>query len=322
MHSSPLHAAAAALRATAWVLAAALCSAPALAADKPTILVFTSDSSKRTEALVAQFKRDSDYAIRMSYNVSDMDDPTEFLRENLDEVEPSLVLAVGAAALSVAGRYYSDVPLLFANASMQSAANLGRGNLVGVAQRVDPVATVAKLKQLMPRMRVLSALRRAGDTDEYWEALDQACSEASVDLVIYDVSVGQDLRDVQLRAMAGSDLLMIVHDLDLWDSGGLAEVFRRAADAEFPVLTYSARHLSAKVPPTLAVRADAERIAAEAARISREILVDGKDIDDFESGYPQPVLVGHPDALIAAHVPLGKKRRAEIELWTDNEERP
>lgn len=292
------------------------------AAEKPTILVFTSDSDAATSAIVDRYKTDTGFAIRRTYDLGGIDHPGEFIADNLRDTEPALIFALGELALKESARAWPNVPVIAAEVSATAMQRLGRSDIVSVSSRVNPVLAAERLATVFPRARAVSVIRRPDDADPWWPLFESALVANGLSLHLTEASTPDEVQAVTREALFRADLLVLAEDPALWTAVGLRDTFEQARAHHIPVVTWDPLHLGAEAPPALAFHADQQSIATTAAKISEQIVMNGADTAAVTTTYPAPVVVGDRAAMLDTHAPLGHRVVAAVDEWHSEEDAP
>ncbi len=288
------------------------------AAEKKTVLVFTSDQDPTTTAIVDAYKASTTFAIRRTYDLGSIPNPEEFIHENLDDADPALIFALGDVALEVASRAWPTVPMVYGNVSLASARRAGRNDLISVSGHVDPTLAAKDFATLFPYAHSVSIVRGAGDSDPWWPLLEGALQGAGVDVNVVEAGSVDEIDDAVAGALFRSDVLWIAEDPRLWTAVALRDTFEKARQHDVPVVTWEPRHLAGSAPASVAFRPDTQSIADSAAHVTEQIVRQGIKPDTLAT-YPSPVLVAGREALLDARVPLSKRTKAVVDEWLEED---
>lgn len=280
------------------------------ASERPTILVFTSDSTERSAKIASTFKDEVDFAIRISYDLGAERDAGAFIADNIRGMPVQLVFAVGDVALKAAAREFTGVPVVHAEVA-DLAPTLGRSDIVGVSARVEPAALLDRLRTLSPGLKSVGTIRASADDDRYWGDLATACTERGLELSEVRVASAADVGNAIRQLVATVDFLVLVEDPQLWSPTALSSTLRHAYEGKLPVASWSRAHLSGPQPAAVALVADAAGVGVSAAALAGRLLKQGK----VDRKYAAPVVVGHLSALRAAGLKITKKNAEAVDEW-------
>lgn len=298
-------------RRTFLTLAAASLVVPPLRAqdpERPVILVLTGDESARTAQIAATFKKACDFAVRMSYQIGDEADAGAFIADNIRGQPLSLVFAVGPVALKIAAREFSGTPVVYAEVT-ETALVAGRPEITGVSTRLEPRATIERLKQIHPGMTRIG-LMHAGDRDPYWVHASATAQDLGVKPFVKVVSAAGEVENAFKSLLSETDLVWLQHEPRLWTGTGLAKVFHEASLQKFPICTFNRAHFEAANPPALVAYGHPDGIAATAAAMARNMLLD-EPAPLYN--YIAPMIVGNARAMRMAGLMVNAKTSAALD---------
>ncbi|MBK7759134.1 MAG: hypothetical protein IPI35_22620 [Deltaproteobacteria bacterium] len=294
----------------------ALALRPSLArADRPTVLVLSSDTSARTQTLVESFKANVTDVTRLSYELGAEEDAAAFLADNLRELQVSLVFAIGDRAFLAAAREYVNVPMLYTDVTDTSAVS-GREDAVGLSVRVDPQAALTRLVGLLPRMTTLGAIRGLKDPETlWWDKLKESCETLKLKLDVRQVNASADVANASAALLAQCGGVLVQPDPQLWAPSVASRLLYDASLAKVPVIAFDRSWLRAANPAPFVLESSAKGLGAAAAQeaMRRLSLSDAGEARTF----PEPWLVGSKAALRALTIPLKKESAALVEEWID-----
>lgn len=291
--------------------AAALLVPPVRAQDleRPIILVLTGDETSRTAQIATSFKKACDFAVRMSYQIGNEADAGAFIADNIRGQPLSLVFAVGPTALKIAAREFAGTPVVYAEVAEATVA-AGRDDIVGVSTRLEPRATVERLKVLHPGMGRIGLLHAATDPDGYWRHAAATADELGVKSQTVAVSSPDEVHNGFKALLSSTDLVWIQQDARLWTGTSLARIFHEAALQKFPICAFSRAHLDAANPPAVVAYGHPDGVATTASAMARNILL--KEPPPLYN-YIAPMLVGHMRAMRAGGLMVNAKTVAALD---------
>ena len=282
-------------------------------AERPVVLILLSDASERTTAVSDALKAGLDGVTRITYQLGGELDAAAFLADNIRDLHIDAVFALGDRAYTAAAREFTTTPVVYADVT-DTTASAGRDNVFGLAARVDPAALLQRIRTLMPHVRSIGAVRGGRDQEQaWWAALQAACDASGLSLVVQRASAPADLANAMQVLLAGSDLIWLVRDADLWSPAVVARALKDASLAKKPILGFERTWLSAANPAPLVVESSAAGVgtSAAAAILGRVGLAPATSSAIF----PTPWLVGSRGAFRALGINLRKETAAAVDLW-------
>ena len=294
----------------------ALALRPAFArADRPTVLVLSSDTSARTQTLVESFKDNVTDVTRLSYELGAEADAAAFLADNLRDLAVSLVFAIGDRAFLAAAREYVNVPMLYTDVSDTSAV-AGRADAKGLSVRVDPLAAITRLQGLLPRMTTLGAIRGVRDPETlWWDQLSERCEALKLKLDVRKVNASADVANASAALLAQCGGVLVQPDPQLWAPSVASRLLYDASLAKVPVIAFDRSWLRAANPAPFVLESSAKGLGEAAAQEAMRLfsLTEAGPARSF----PDPWVVGSKAALRALAIPLKKESAALVEEWID-----
>ncbi|MCK6525136.1 hypothetical protein L6R49_27335 [Myxococcota bacterium] len=285
-------------------------------ADRPTVLVLSSDTSARTQTLVDTFKANITGVTRLSYELGGEADAAAFLADNLRELQVSLVFAIGDRAFLAAVREYVNVPVLYTDVNDASAA-AGRADAVGLSVRVDPSPALTRLQGLLPRMTTLGAIRGLKDPEAaWWDTLGEACAALQLKLDVRKVNASADVANASAALLAQCGAILVQPDPQLWAPSVASRLLYDASLAKVPVIAFDRSWLRAANPAPFVLESSAKGLGEVAAREAMRLLSLGEG-GAAGASFPEPWLVGSKAALRALTIPLKKESAALVDEWID-----
>ncbi|MFZ5477431.1 MAG: ABC transporter substrate-binding protein [Myxococcota bacterium] len=268
---------------------AALLAPPIFAqeADRPLILVLTSDTVPRSAQIAATFKKSCDFATRISYQIGDEVDAGAFIADNIRDQGVSLVFAVGPLALKIATREFTGTPIVFSEVTEIPQTG---GTVVGVSTRLDPQGMIERLKKLHPGMTRIGLLHGSAADDPYWVHTTAMAGALGLKPVVRSVTTPEEVENAFKALLSSSDLVWIQQEPRIWTATVLSRVFHEANLQKFPVVSFSRTHLEAANPPAIVAYGHPDGVAQTAAQMARQILLDEPPP---LYNYVTPMLVGH-----------------------------
>ncbi len=298
----------------AGMAALALLPRPARA-EKPVVLLLTSDDSARTTTIVDAFKSATEGTTRISYALTAESDAAAFLADNIRDLTVNAVFAVGDKAFLGAIREFATTPVIYVEVNDPGAA-LGRGATYGVPSRVDPAGSLAALRGLLPRMSTLGMVRGSRDgEDAWWNALTEAGKSTGVQVRIQRVNGPADLTSAFGVLLSESQAVILHPDATVWTAAAVGQILHNGQLAKVPVVGYDRSQLRAANPAPLILETSAAGVGLAAGARCMSVL--GLATGGAQAVYPLPWLVGSKVACRATGMLLTKDTAAKVNEWID-----
>lgn len=293
-------------------LAAAL--VPRLArAEKPVVLILSSDESPRTTTIMETFKAKIEGTTRISYQLGGEADAAAFLADNIRDLRIDVVFALGDRAFAAAAREFTTTPVVYADVLDTSPAE-GRTNVVGLPLRVEPGQVISRMKTLLPQLRTLGAVRSARDReDRWWTRLEEGCAAQGLKLAVQRASATGDLTNAIQVLLADAQLLWLLPDPGLWTPAAVSRALKDAQLQKRPVIGFDRSWLSAANPAPIVVESSAAGLGEAAARPVLSAV--GLKTGDALSEFPAPWLLGGRAAFRALGINLKRETAELIDEW-------
>lgn len=268
------------------------------AAGKPVVLVILSDRSERTLAIAEAFKAQAEFAIRMTYDLSDETDGAAAMADQIREMSVGFVLAVGDKAGRATAREFAGVPGACVDVTDEGVR--AASQLTTIEGRVSPGLVLDRLAILRPGLKRLGVLRANDPADAYWAAIDSAAAERGVKVTHAALAGQADARNAFLRVQPQSDFVWLQPAPTVWTGSALATVFQEAAMLHTPIAGFARAHLTSPSPPTVVVEASTSGLGELAAAHARTVLL-GEAAKT--AAYIPPIIVGHLTGIRTAQLP-------------------
>lgn len=282
-------------------------------AEKPVVLILTSDESARTATITDAFKAKIDGTTRISYQLGGETDAAAFLADNIRDLKIDVVFALGDRAFAAAAREFTTTRVVYADVVDTSAAE-GRTNVVGLSMRVDPGAVIARARTLIPQLRVLGAVRGGRDReDRWWESLAAACEAQGMRLSTQRASAPGDLPNAMQVLLADAGLIWLLPEPGLWTPSAVSRALMDAQLQKKPVIGFERSWLNAANPAPLVVESSATGLGEAAARPVLEAI--GMSGAGELAQFPAPWLLGSRVAFRALGINLKKETAAAVDEW-------
>lgn len=276
--------------------AAAALLAPRLwAAERPVLLVLTSDETERTLTITSRFKKACDFAVRMSYLVGNESDAGAFIADNIRGQPVALVFAIGPAATRVAIREFAGSPVIYAEVPPDAIPTSGP-NLHPITTRLDPTLTLERLARLLPGMHDVGLLCK-NSNEPYWPATSDAAKALGLRATVRQIQEPDEVPNAFMALTGPTELIWLQQEPRIWTGGALSRVFHEASIQRFPLVGFSRAHLDAPNPPPVVACGHPEGIGDLASRMARAFVLG--EPAPTELGVA-PMLIGHARAMRAA----------------------
>ncbi len=278
----------------------------ALAAERPFVLIFMSDTSERTLAIVQAFKEHLDFATRLTYDLSQEEDAGAFIADQIRGLDVALVFAIGDKAYKAATREFSSTPVLYTDAPNETSIGL----IEEVSSAVDPASVVTRLKAVSPTLTSLGVVRTPADVPSTIEAITAACEAAGVKAEVRSVSGAGETANVLSILYRTVDMIWLRPDPAVWTGTALASAYYEAALQKVAMIGFDRTHLEAPHPPAFVVISSPSGLGHTAGARAVQLL---RGEEDEQSSFVEAILIGHMAGLRAAGVSLTRKRAALLD---------
>lgn len=289
---------------------------PTLAyAEKPIVLLLTSDNTPRSTAIVDSFKAAMEGTTRITYSLGAERDAAAFLADNIRGMEVALVFAVGDRAFLAALREFTNTPVVYTDV-LDPLPAAGRTNMLGGSPRVDPAATLQRLKTLFPRLQTVGTIRGTRIVDEFWnKSAEEAAGTLGIRLVDRTVANPAEVATAAKVLLADCGCIWPLPDPIIWAPTVVAHLIHDAMLAKVPVLGLEEAWLQAATPAPLVCVSSTTGIGTAAAARARSVLK--LDSAGAASPYAGPWIVGSKATCRAFGVVLTKNTAPAVDQWID-----
>ncbi len=185
---------------------------------------------------------------------------------------PDLVLAVGRSALAAAAGLSDPAgpPVLYLLAPAAEPLARGHANVTGVDLEVPPAVTLAALRDVLPKVRRVGLVHDPARTAAVVRGAVRAAEGAGVALAVLPVGSAREAA-ARLEELSGAvDVLWLLPDLTVAVPEVVQSLVLFSQRHRVPLLAFSPAYVERGA--TLAVSADPEAMAGQAARMARRLL--------------------------------------------------
>lgn len=183
---------------------------------------------------------------------------------------PPLILALGEKAAWTAVHHGPNVPIVHAMVDDPSRYEIDGAFVTGVRSDAPPDAVLAELRLYAPDVQRIGIIISAGNTSPRVGAAIQAAKEAGFEVTARRVGTSRDVKRAFGNIRNDVDALWVLPDQDVIDPTSFHYLRREASRARMPMLAWSPALVEAGA--LMAVTADADRVAAQAAILAQRIL--------------------------------------------------
>lgn len=183
---------------------------------------------------------------------------------------PPLILALGEKAAWTAVHHGPNVPIVHAMVDDPGRYEIDGAFVTGVRSDAPPDAVLAELRLYAPDVQRIGIIISASNTSPRVGASIQAAKEAGFEVTARRVGTSRDVKRAFGNIRNDVDALWVLPDQDVIDPTSFHYLRREASRARMPMLAWSPALVEAGA--LMAVTADADRVAAQAATLAQRIL--------------------------------------------------
>lgn len=240
-----------------------------LAHARSTVVVLTSDDVPRFTAAATAFAAQ----LRMPVEVIELRgqrDRAMRVAAELTADPPPLIFALGEQAAWTAVHHGPNVPVVHAMVDDPDRYEIDGAFVTGVNANAPPDAVLAELRLYAPDVSRIGIIISAGNTSPRVGAAIQAAKEAGFEVTARRVGTSRDVKRAFGNIRNSVDALWVLPDQEVIDPSSFHYLRREATRARMPLLAWSPALVQAGA--LMAVTADADRVAAQAATLAQRVL--------------------------------------------------
>lgn len=191
------------------------------------------------------------------------------IAQQLAQVPPDLVLALGAKAAFSARKYISEVPVVYALVLNPEKYGLTQPNVTGISLEIPPETVFTQYKMFAPTISKVGVIYSPGLEAQVTRA-EQAVAALGIRFVRAPVSDPGDVTAAFDRIKGNIDSLWMLPDTLVLTPENFRQLLARSLSAHLPYLGFSENFV--KAGALVSVSPDYAAIGSQAASVARQIL--------------------------------------------------
>lgn len=191
------------------------------------------------------------------------------IAQQLAQVPPDLVLALGAKSAFSARKYITQVPVVYALVLNPEKYGLSQPNVTGISLELPPETVFTQYKMFAPNISRVGVIYSAGSEAQVTRA-EQAVTGLGIKFVRAPVSDPGEVAGAFDRIKGSIDSLWMLPDVVVLTPDNFRLLLARSLAAKLPYLGFSENFV--KAGALVSVSPDYAAIGSQAATIARQIL--------------------------------------------------
>ncbi|MFM7199533.1 MAG: ABC transporter substrate-binding protein [Myxococcota bacterium] len=285
----------------AWILWSGLCLLPAWA-EAGVIAVLKDSNLAAYSAPIAAFEKGVNARV-VVYDLNGDLEKGKQLAQQLAQVPPDLILALGAKSAYSAKKYVTQVPIVYALVINPEKFSLAQPNVTGINLEVPPETVFTQYRMFAPGISRVGVIYSPA-TEALVNRAEQAIAPLGIKLVRTLVNEPGEVEAAFGRIQGNIDSLWMVPDSVALTQDTFRLLLARTAKVKLPYLAFSENFV--KAGALISVSPDYAAIGSQAASLARQIL----DEKQAPSSIP-------PMAPIGTHLTVNVDTARQLELKLD-----
>jgi len=193
------------------------------------------------------------------------------IAQQLAQVPPDLILALGAKAAYSARKYITQVPVVYAMVLNPEKYQLTQPNMTGITIEIPPETVFTQYRMFAPEISRVGVIYGTA-TEELVKRAEKAASSLGILLVRAQVADPREVGEAFDRIRDMIDSLWMVPDTTVLTEETFRLLLQKTKSRKIPYLAYSDNFV--KAGAFVSVSPDYRTIGSQAASIARQILDD------------------------------------------------
>ena len=206
--------------------------------------------------------------------------PKETLRQ-IDALAPALVVTLGAKALSLAEKYISDTPVLFAMVLNHRRFDLShRPNFMGIELETPTMTEFTQFKMVAPAMQRVLVVYGDPNTEVLLEAAKKDLSTLGIEVQTSRAESVQDVARAYAESTPGFDSVWIPNDAIAMAPNAFRVLADAALQDHLPLMC-SLSETFAREGALMSVSVDFRNLGSQAALMATRLIVQHEKVSDI-----------------------------------------
>ena len=236
------------------------------------------------------------------------------LQKKIRQANPSLVLAIGMEALSLA-KSIKDIPMIYLMVLNPQTILAGEENVTGVSMYIPPEKHLLVLLETLPETDTIGFLYDPDRSGRFVEEAHQAAAKMQVQLVAREIHDPRQAPSLVMDMKDTIDVFWMLPDLTVIIPETVEFLLHFSFQNKIPLFTFSEKYV--EMGAFLSMDIDAFDMGRQAGEMALEILA-GKRVEKIKQAYARKAIIS-TNAMIARK--LGIRSRIAMTLGEGRNEK-
>ena len=250
-----------------------------MASDDRILVIQSRKLNPYNEALEGwkQFFEQESFPVQYNeYNLEEYANKESELISRIDEEPPRLIFAVGTEAALFSKNNFKDIPIVFAmvldpvESGIVSSGRGSRENITGVSLKISIEAQFKKLKEVIPKIKVIGMLYDVKNMSRSKEEAQEAADRLKLTLAAKPIYSKTDVDKALAEIVKEADCLWAGVDTFIYNPQSAQHILLWTLRNKIPFMAFSSNYVNAGA--LLALECDYVDIGRQAAQMAIKIL--------------------------------------------------
>ena len=229
------------------------------------------------------------------------------IQQEIKQANPSLVLAIGMEALSLA-KTIKDIPMVYLMVLNPQTVLADEDNVTGVSMHIPPEKHLMVLLETLPSTHTIGFLYDPDRSGRFVEEARQAAAKMQVQLVAREIHDSRQAPSLVMDMKDTIDVFWMLPDLTVINPETVEFLLLFSFQNKIPLFTFSEKYV--EMGAFLSMDIDAFDMGRQAGEMALEILA-GQNVEKMKQAYARKAIIT-TNTLIAGK--LGIRSRIAMNL--------
>ncbi len=229
------------------------------------------------------------------------------IQQKIKQANPSLVLAIGMEALSLA-KTIQDIPMVYLMVLNPQTVLADEDNVTGVSMHIPPEKHLMVLLETLPSTHTIGFLYDPDRSGRFVEEARQAAAKMQVQLVAREIHDSRQAPSLVMDMKDTIDVFWMLPDLTVINPETVEFLLLFSFQNKIPLFTFSEKYV--EMGAFLSMDIDAFDMGRQAGEMALEILA-GQNVEKMKQAYARKAIIT-TNTLIAGK--LGIRSRIAMNL--------
>jgi len=230
------------------------------------------------------------FEINLINNIGNNDFNPKTVNE-IQTVEPDLILSLGSKASYNVNLHIKDIPVVFSMVLNPNFNNLNSSynkNITGITLSIPVIKQFSIFKEIMPNLKTIGVIYSPGENSELIREAQEAAKQLNLDLVAADVTNEREVPITLNNLIRIVDVIWMIVDRAVNSFESRKHIILEGFRNDIPVMGLSEYYVQAGA--AFAVSADYKNVGVQSGNMAIKIL-NGNEPSQLPYEYPQKVVL-------------------------------